>query len=68
VLIGNLIAWPFAWLAMQAWLAGFAERITLSPLFFIAASALAIAIALCTVLAQAARAGRLPPAVALRHD
>ena len=68
VLIANLIAWPLAFVAMRTWLAGFGDRITLSPLYFIAASAIAMVIAVLTVLGQALRASRAAPAWALHHD
>ncbi|USI75043.1 ABC transporter permease [Sphingomonas morindae] len=68
VLIANLFAWPLAWLAMHTWLAGFADRIALSPLFFVAATVLALVVALGTVAAQSLRAARATPAWALRHD
>jgi len=68
VLIANLVAWPLAFIAMRIWLAGFADRIGLSPLFFISASLLAIAIAVLTVLGQSLRASRAAPAWALRHE
>ena len=68
VLIANLFAWPLAYAAMRTWLAGFDDRITLSPLYFIAASLLAIVIAVLTVLGQSLRASRAAPAWALRHE
>jgi putative ABC transport system permease protein len=68
VLIANLFAWPLAFFAMRTWLAGFDDRIGLSPLYFVAASLLALAIAVLTVLAQSLRAARAAPAWALRHD
>jgi len=68
VLIANLVAWPLAFVAMRAWLAGFDDRIALSPLFFVGASLLAIVIAVLTVLGQSLRASRAAPAWALRHD
>ncbi len=68
VLMANLIAWPLAFVAMRAWLAGFDDRIALSPLFFIVASLIAIVIAVLTVLGQSLRASRAAPAWALRHD
>ena len=40
VLLANLIAWPLAWLAMRGWLAGFDQRISLSPGYFLAATLL----------------------------
>jgi len=68
VLIAILVAWPLAFVAMRAWLAGFDDRIALSPLFFVGASLLAIVIAVLTVLGQSLRASRAAPAWALRHD
>jgi putative ABC transport system permease protein len=68
VLIANLFAWPLAWFAMRTWLAGFDDRIALSPLFFVAATVLALGIAVLTVLAQSLRAARSTPAWALRHE
>ena len=67
MLIANLIAWPLAWWAMREWLSGFSERIELGPVYFLAASLLALVIAVLTVLAQALRASRTPPAEAFRH-
>jgi putative ABC transport system permease protein len=68
VLLANLLAWPLAFLAMRVWLAGFDDRIVLSPLFFLAATALALTLALLTVLVQSLNAAKAPPAWALRHE
>ncbi len=68
VLIANLVAWPLAFVAMRTWLAGFDDRIALSPVYFLVASLLALAIAVLTVLGQSLRASRAAPAWALRHD
>ncbi|MGN7161625.1 ABC transporter permease [Sphingomonas sp. SAFR-052] len=68
VLIANLVAWPLAYLAMRTWLAGFEDAIPLSPLFFAGATAVALLVAVLTVLGQSLRASRAAPAWALRHD
>ena len=68
VLIANLFAWPLAFIAMRTWLAGFDDRIALSPLYFVGASLVATVIAVLTVLGQSLRASRAAPAWALRHD
>ncbi|WP_185999928.1 ABC transporter permease [Novosphingobium aerophilum] len=68
VLLANLLAWPLAFVAMRTWLAGFDDRIALSPLFFIGGSLLATVIAILTVLGQSLRASRAAPAWALRHE
>lgn len=68
VLVANLLAWPLAFVAMRSWLAGFDDRIALSPLYFLGATLLAMGIAVLTVLGQSLRASRAAPAWALRHD
>jgi putative ABC transport system permease protein len=68
VLLANVIAWPIAYFAMQQWLAGFAYRIELGPLAFIASGLLAFAIATLTVGAVASRAARAKPVTALRYE
>lgn len=62
VLIANVFAWPLAFFAMRIWPAGFDDRIALSPLYFGAASLLAVTIAVLTVLTQSLRALRAAPA------
>jgi putative ABC transport system permease protein len=68
VLLANLVAWPLAWLAMRSWLAGFDQSISLSPLYFLAATVLTLAIAVATVAGQALAVARAEPAKALRHE
>jgi putative ABC transport system permease protein len=68
VLIANAIAWPVAWYYLQDWLQGFAYRITLSPVYFLAAGAVALAIAWATVFVHALRVARANPIRALRYE
>ena len=68
VALANLLAWPLAWIAMRSWLGGFDQRIGLSPLYFVAATALTLLVALATVVGQALLVARAEPAKALRHD
>lgn len=68
VVLGALIATPLAYFAMRRWLEGFAYRIELGPLVFLAAGALALAVALLATGAQALRAARTNPAEALRDE
>ncbi len=68
VLWANLAAWPLAYLAMRGWLAGFDQRITLGPQYFLGASLVAVAVAAATVAGQAWRVARAEPARALRHE
>ncbi|HEX2759046.1 MAG TPA: FtsX-like permease family protein, partial [Rhizomicrobium sp.] len=68
VLVANAVAWPIAWYYLQDWLKGFAYRIELSPLYFIAAGLAALAIAWVTILAHAVRVARANPIHALRTE
>jgi putative ABC transport system permease protein len=68
VVLAALIAWPVAWFAMRTWLAGFDQRIGLSPLYFLAVTLAAIVLSVVTVLSQTLRVARAEPARALRHD
>jgi len=68
VLWANLIAWPSAYLLMRRWLEGFAYHVDLNPLVFLAASALALIIALATVSGHALFVARTKPVEALRYE
>jgi putative ABC transport system permease protein len=68
VLLANLIAWPAAWLYLHNWLQGFADRITLSPAYFIAAGLAALLIAWATIFIHALRVARANPIHALRTE
>ncbi|MBB6254797.1 ABC transporter permease [Nitrospirillum iridis] len=68
VLVANLIAWPVAWYAMRHWLDGFADRIALNPLLFLAAGFSALLVAWATVGLHAARVAATRPIVALRYE
>ena len=68
VLIADVFAVPIAYFAARQWLDGFDDRIALSPLFFVGAGLVAVAIAIATVFGQAWRVARAEPALALRHE
>jgi putative ABC transport system permease protein len=68
VLIANLIAWPIAWYYLHGWLQGFAYRIPLSPLYFLAAGLVALLIAWVTVFSHARRVAAANPIHALRYE
>jgi putative ABC transport system permease protein len=68
VVIGNLIAWPLAFLAMQAYLSQFANRAALSPIPFIASLTITVLIAWLAVVVQATKAARMNPATVLRNE
>jgi putative ABC transport system permease protein len=68
VILANLFAWPLAWWAMTNYLSGFDQRIALTPIYFLAATALTLLIAVATVGGQAYAVARAEPARALRHE
>ena len=68
VVLANLAAWPLAYVALRAYLVGFDQRVALTPAYFVAASAMTLAIAVVTVAGQAVLVARAPPSKALRHE
>jgi putative ABC transport system permease protein len=68
VLVANLIAWPVAYYYLNRWLQGYASRISLSPLYFVAAGAAALLIAWATVYVHTLRLARTSPVGSLRYE
>jgi putative ABC transport system permease protein len=68
VLIASLFGWAGAWLLMSNWLKNFDARIDLGPLPFVAASLLALLIAIGTIAGHAFRVARANPIHALRYE
>jgi putative ABC transport system permease protein len=68
VIIANIIAWPVAWWLMRDWLNGFDQRIPLTPLPFVVAAAIALGIAVATVVGHSVRIARANPIHALRYE
>jgi ABC-type antimicrobial peptide transport system permease subunit len=68
VIIGNLIAWPIAYFAMNKWLQNFAYRIDISIWTFMLSTALAMSIALLTVSCQSVKAATANPVDSLRYE
>lgn len=68
VLISNVIAWPIAWYAMSSWLNGFPYKTKLNLLFFVAAFAISILIALATVFYHSWKTARANPVDSLKYE
>ena len=68
VIVANIIAWPIAWWMMRDWLNGFDQRIALTPLPFLLAAAIALGIAVATVVGHALKVARSNPIHALRYE
>jgi putative ABC transport system permease protein len=68
VSLSAFIAFPAAWLAMHAWLQGFAYRIGLSWWVFVLAWLACLLITLVTISVQAIRAAAVNPVKVLRSE
>jgi len=68
VLLGNLIAWPIAYLAVSTFLENYAYRIDIGVTSFLIAGLLAFAVAMLTISAQVIRAARANPVESLRYE
>ena len=68
VILANIIAWPIAWWMMRDWLNGFDQRIPLTPIPFLVAAAIALGIAVATVVGHAVKVARANPIHALRYE
>ncbi len=68
VLLASAIAWPITYFVVRRWLDGFAYHVELAPWMFAAASALALVIALLTVIGHAFLIARARPVTALRYE
>jgi len=68
VVIANVIAWPFAYLAARVYLSLFMERGPISPLAFVLSLVATVVIACLVILGQAVRAARAEPATVLRYE
>jgi putative ABC transport system permease protein len=67
VLIGNLLAWPLGYLAAQAYLSVFADRIDLNLAPFLLSLAITMLIAWAAVFGVVLKAANAHPAKVLRH-
>jgi putative ABC transport system permease protein len=68
VILANVIAWPTAYVYLRRWLEGYADRIPLSPLYFLIAGAAALLIAWATVWVNTLHLARTSPVHALRYE
>lgn len=68
VMLSGLLAFPFAWWAMNKWLKDFAYRIDIGWWVFVAAGAIAVLIALTTVSFRAIQAALANPVKSLRSE
>lgn len=68
VLIGFVIVVPLAWYAVQQWLEGFAYKININPLVYLAAGLIIGVIALLSIAYQSVKAAIVNPSDTLRNE
>jgi putative ABC transport system permease protein len=68
VVVANVVAWPVAYIAVQAYLGVFIHRVSLSPAPFALSLVITLLIAWAAVGGQAIRAARTKPAAVLRYE
>jgi putative ABC transport system permease protein len=68
VLIGNIIAWPLAWYAVNKWLQGFTYKIDIGWGVFLFSAILTIVIALVTIGYHCVKTARANPVISLRSE
>ncbi|TNE62431.1 MAG: FtsX-like permease family protein [Alphaproteobacteria bacterium] len=68
ILVANLIAWPAAFLFLRDWLQGFAYRVDIGLLPFVATALVALLIGWATVAGRALMVARANPIKALRYE
>ncbi|NOT75655.1 MAG: FtsX-like permease family protein [Cyclobacteriaceae bacterium] len=68
IIIGFIIASPFAWYIMNQWLDGFAYKIDMGPKIFISGVVITMVIAIATVGYRSLKAAIVNPADSLRSE
>jgi putative ABC transport system permease protein len=68
VLFGSAVASIAAYYAIEEWLAGFAYRVGINPLIFVAATIAVLAVAFITVALQSYKTARANPALMMRYE
>ena len=68
IVIATLVAFPFAWWAMNKWLEDFEYRVVVGWWIFAISGLLAILVALCTISFQAIKAALSNPVKSLRTE
>jgi putative ABC transport system permease protein len=68
VLLGVMLAGPIAWLAMNKWLAGFTERVSIHWTSFVFTTVMVLLIAFSTICIQTIRAALANPVKSLKSE
>jgi putative ABC transport system permease protein len=68
VLVAIVISWPLSWYISNSWLQNFSYRISINYWLFILSAAIAIIVAVVSVIGKSFAKAQLDPAKALRYE
>jgi putative ABC transport system permease protein len=68
IMISSLIAYPIAYFGSKYWLAGFADKVKISPLIYVLATLVTLAVGWISISYQTIKAANYNPARALRIE
>ena len=68
VLLGNLLGWPLAYMAIRKWMTDFAYHIDIPWWIFIFSAVFSLLIAVVTVWLRTSRTANLNPAITLKYE
>jgi putative ABC transport system permease protein len=68
ILISSIIAYPIAFFGSRYWLEGFADKVRINPLVFLAATVITLVIGWLSISYQTVKAANYNPAMALRIE
>ena len=68
VIVGLIIAFPLAYIIIEAWLSDFAYRITTPWLLYVISGIVIYLILFLCILAQSMRVAKIDPAVVLKYE
>jgi putative ABC transport system permease protein len=68
IIVANVVAWPAAYFAARAYLAGFVEPIPLTVFPFLLCLVMTVSVVGVTVFAETLRAARARPCAVLQHE
>ena len=68
ILLGVLISWIFSWIALNRWLEGFANRISLDWWLFVSGAFIILLLTIITVSFQTWKAASRNPAEAVKYE
>jgi putative ABC transport system permease protein len=68
ILISSVIAYPIAYYGSKFWLEGFADKVSVSPFIYVAATSIVLVVGWLSISYQTIKAANYNPSTALRVE